>query len=108
MRPPVLKRNEGPLAAEELVCQTERIFTYLRCSDELKVTCAVFQLTEDVGHWWESQTRVMTKEQQQEGLTWNTFKEMVMGKFFPRAFRKEKEMELMNPVQGKITILEYE
>lgn len=39
-------------------------------------------------------------------LTWDEFKEMVIGKFFPRVYRKQKEMELMNLEQRTMTILD--
>ncbi|XP_057808695.1 uncharacterized protein LOC131023168 [Salvia miltiorrhiza] len=107
MAPPILRGNEGPLGTEEWMRQMERIFNYMRCRDDLKVTCAAFQLTDDAGHWWESETAALTEEQMR-ATTWRTFKEKVMGKYFPRAFRKQKEIELMNLEQGNMTILEYE
>ncbi|XP_057779913.1 uncharacterized protein LOC130998515 [Salvia miltiorrhiza] len=107
MAPPTLKGNEGPLGTEEWMRQMERIFNYMRCRDDSKVTCAAFQLIDDAGHWWESETAALTEEQVR-AISWRTFKEKVMGKYFPKAFRKQKEIELMNLEQGNLTVLEYE
>ncbi|XP_057803361.1 uncharacterized protein LOC131018663 [Salvia miltiorrhiza] len=107
MAPPILRGNEGPLGTEESMLQMERIFNYMRCRDDLKVTCVAFQLTDDAGHWWESETAALTEEQMR-AITWRTFKEKVMGKYFPRTFRKQKDIELMNLEQGNMTVLEYE
>lgn len=107
MGPPKLKGSEGPLVTEEWIFELERIFEHLDCTDAERVSCAIFQLTEDAGHWWQAQVRLMTRERRQS-LTWDEFKEMVMGKFFPRAYRKQKEMELINLEQGTMTILDYE
>ncbi|XP_057780098.1 uncharacterized protein LOC130998703 [Salvia miltiorrhiza] len=107
MAPPTLKGNEGPLGTEEWMRQMERIFNYMRSRDDSKVTCAAFQLIDDAGHWWESETAVFTEEQVR-AISWRTFKEKVMEKYFPKAFRKQKEIELMNLEQGNLTVLEYE
>lgn len=107
MGPPKLKGSEGPLATEEWIFELERIFEHLDCTDAERVSCAIFQLIEDAGHWWQTQARMMTRDRRRN-LTWEAFKEMVMGKFFPRAYRKQKEMELMNLEQGTMTILDYE
>ncbi|XP_057808412.1 uncharacterized protein LOC131022884 [Salvia miltiorrhiza] len=107
MAPPTLKGNEGPLGTEEWIRQMECIFNYMRCRDDSKVTCAAFQLIDDAGHWWESETAALTEEQVR-AISWRTFKERVMGKYFPKAFRKQKEIELMNLKQGNLTVLEYE
>ncbi|KAH6788538.1 hypothetical protein C2S51_003544 [Perilla frutescens var. frutescens] len=97
----------GPLAAEEWIRELERIFNYLGCPDAQKVTCAAFQFTEDAGHWWEPVT-LSINEEQQRNLTWTAFKKLVLGNYFPKAFRKQKEKELMNLEQGDMIILEYE
>ncbi|XP_057775343.1 uncharacterized protein LOC130994315 [Salvia miltiorrhiza] len=107
MAPPTLKGNEGPLGTEEWMRQMERIFNYMRCRDDSKVTCAAFQLIDDAGHWWKSETATLTEEQVR-AITWRTFKEKVMGKYFPKAFCKQKEIELMNLEQRNLTVLEYE
>ncbi|KAH6788127.1 hypothetical protein C2S52_007679 [Perilla frutescens var. hirtella] len=59
------------------------------------------------GHWWQSLARVMTAERRRN-LTWAKFKNLILEKFFPRAYRKQKELELINLRQGSMTVMEYE
>lgn len=51
-KPPTFNGRATPLAAEEWLRALERIFKYIACLDTRKVSCAVFQLTEDADHWW--------------------------------------------------------
>ncbi|XP_020992533.1 uncharacterized protein LOC110278632 [Arachis duranensis] len=56
-------------------------------------------------HWWQGVQRLL---QQDEGdIPWNTFKDEFYKKYFPRAARDAKEMELMQLKQGNTTIAEY-
>ncbi|KAH6807774.1 hypothetical protein C2S51_028882 [Perilla frutescens var. frutescens] len=106
-RPPTLKGREGPLATEEWLRELERIFVHIQCTDVQRVSCAVFQLAEDAGHWWESISRSMTEEEF-NNLTWEQFKEMIIEQYFPQSFRDEKENEFLNLKQGIMTVVDYE
>ncbi|XP_022868383.1 uncharacterized protein LOC111387969 [Olea europaea var. sylvestris] len=79
----------------------------MNCNDAQKVSCAKFMLTDDAGHWWESETRTRTTEQQRN-LTWNQFKESLMGKYFPQSLKDQKEVEFLQLTQGNLPLGEYE
>ncbi|KAH6777330.1 hypothetical protein C2S51_008642 [Perilla frutescens var. frutescens] len=55
MGSPRLKGNEGPLVTKEWIFDLERIFEHLECTDAENVSCAIFQLADDAGHWWQAQ-----------------------------------------------------
>ncbi|XP_022856555.1 uncharacterized protein LOC111377664, partial [Olea europaea var. sylvestris] len=79
----------------------------MNCNDAQKVSCAKFMLTDDAGHLWESETRTRTTEQQRN-LTWNQFKESLMGKYFPQSLKDQKEVEFLQLTQGNLPLGEYE
>ncbi|XP_057779774.1 uncharacterized protein LOC130998371 [Salvia miltiorrhiza] len=105
--PPRFNGRDGPLAAEEWLEELERIFTHINCSDEQKVSCAVFQLKEDARQWWKHFYRLLGEEDRNV-LNWKIFKEVVMNKYFPLSFREKKETEFFELKQGNMTIEEYE
>ncbi|XP_022874202.1 uncharacterized protein LOC111393033 [Olea europaea var. sylvestris] len=96
-----------PFAAEEWLRRLEGIFEHMNCSDAQKVSCAKFMLTNDAGHWWDSETRTKTAEQLCN-LTWGQFNESLMGKYFPRPLTDQKEVEFLQLTQGNLPLGEYE
>ncbi|XP_072076656.1 uncharacterized protein [Arachis hypogaea] len=59
----------------------------------------------DAQHWWQG---IQCLLQQDEGnILWDVFKEEFYKKYFPRATRKAKEMELMQLKQGSMSVAEY-
>ena len=48
--PPVFNGRGEPAVAEEWLRSLERIFTHIACTDAQKVSCAIFQMTEDADH----------------------------------------------------------
>ncbi|KAK6160496.1 hypothetical protein DH2020_003877 [Rehmannia glutinosa] len=105
--PPVFNGREEPAVAEEWLRALERIFTHIACTDAQKVSCAIFQMTEDADHWWESYCR--TRTQQQIGdLTWQEFKDVVIQNYLPLSYREKKRWEFIHLKQGSMTVIEYE
>ncbi|XP_057794396.1 uncharacterized protein LOC131010747 [Salvia miltiorrhiza] len=105
--PPRFNGRDGPLAAEEWLEELERIFTHINCTEEQKVSCAVFQLKEDARQWWKHFYRLLGEEDRNV-LNWKIFKGVVMDKYFPLSFREKKETEFFELKQGNMTIEEYE
>ncbi|XP_022891954.1 uncharacterized protein LOC111406814 [Olea europaea var. sylvestris] len=79
----------------------------MSCNDAQKVSCAKFMLINDAGHWWDSETHTKTAEQLCN-LTWNQFKESLMGKYFSRPLRDQKEVEFLQLAQGNLPLGGYE
>ncbi|XP_022859941.1 uncharacterized protein LOC111380569 [Olea europaea var. sylvestris] len=106
-KPPSFDGKGEPFAAEEWLRRLEGIFEHMNCSDAQKVSCAKFMLTNDAGHWWDSETRTKTAEQLCN-LTWGQFKESLMGKYFSQPLRDQKEVEFLQLTQGNLPPGEYE
>ncbi|XP_057775066.1 uncharacterized protein LOC130994046 [Salvia miltiorrhiza] len=92
--------------AEKWVRAVERIFSYIHCEDEDKVTCAAYQLVDEADFWWESVRRTIT-EKQWEIFTWEYFKNELYEKYIPGCYRQKKQNEFWNLKQGAGTVTEY-
>ncbi|KAH6787168.1 hypothetical protein C2S52_006720 [Perilla frutescens var. hirtella] len=52
--PPMFNGTSDPMDAEKWIRALERIFNFMACTDEERLSCAQFQLTDDADYWWES------------------------------------------------------
>lgn len=105
--PPRFNGRGGPEVAEEWLEELDNLFTHIDCSDKQKVSCAIFQFTEDASRWWKSFYRTLS-EDDIPLLTWKTFQKVVMDKYCSSTFLEKKETEFYGLAQGKSTIEEYE
>ncbi|XP_057791109.1 uncharacterized protein LOC131008233 [Salvia miltiorrhiza] len=106
-KPPTFDGLGDPADAEKWVRAVERIFSYIRCDDEDKVTCATYQLVDEADFWWESVKRTMTEEQW-ENFTWEDFKNELYEKYIPGCYRQKKQNEFWNLKQRAGTVTEYD
>lgn len=86
--PPRFNGRDGPLVLEEWTRELERIFAHMECTDPQKVSCAIFQLSDEAGHWWELHWRVVSGRY--PNLTWAQFKEEISEKYFPESYKEQK------------------
>ena len=72
-------------------------------SDATKIKPAAFQLKGESQVWcdWVRASRDL------KAVTWEEFRELLMGKFFPTSTRHAKAREFLELKQGKMTMLEY-
>ena len=72
------------------ICGSVRLKRYSApCPENRKVAYATFMLIGEAEVWWQGlQSMVAARE---EELTWESFKELFLGKFFPPSARLEKE-----------------
>ncbi|XP_015947227.1 uncharacterized protein LOC107472192 [Arachis duranensis] len=69
------------------------------------VEFATYVLEGEAEYWWQGIQQLL---QQNEGdIPWDSFRDEFYKKYFPRAARDAKEMELMQLKQGDMTIAEY-
>ncbi|XP_057790976.1 uncharacterized protein LOC131008093 [Salvia miltiorrhiza] len=106
-KPPTFDGLGEPADAEKWVRAIERIFNYIRCDDEDKVSCATYQLVDEADFWWESVRRTMTDEQW-EDFTWEEFKAELYEKYIPGCYRQKKQNEFYNLRQKTGTVTEYD
>ena len=72
-------------------------------SDTTRITLASFQLEGESQIWWEW----VTTSRDLETMTWDDFRRLFMGKYFPAFARYAKAREFLELRQGTMTVLEY-
>ncbi|XP_057747359.1 uncharacterized protein LOC130966561 [Arachis stenosperma] len=105
VKPPKFKGTLVATDADNWFRAIERSLRAQHVSEGQHVEFATYMLEGEAEHWWQGIQRLL---QQDEGdIPWNTFKDEFYKKYFPRAARDAKEMELMQLKQGNTTIAEY-
>ncbi|XP_057734316.1 uncharacterized protein LOC130949679 [Arachis stenosperma] len=105
VKPPKFKGTLVATDADNWFRAIERSLRAQHVPEGQHVEFATYMLEGEAEHWWQGIQRLL---QQDEGdIPWNTFKDEFYKKYFPRAARDAKEMELMQLKQGNTTIAEY-
>ncbi|CAL0314075.1 unnamed protein product [Lupinus luteus] len=104
-QPPRFEGGFAPKAANEWIQELEKIFRALMCADDQKVTYATYMLSKEADNWWEFTRRQMVHEHQV--VSWTTFKDKFLQKYFPADMKTKKEMEFLRLQQGSLSVGEY-
>ena len=92
------------MVADHWFRQIERILWAMKITfDTTQITLAAFQLGDESQIWWEW----VTTSKDLETMTWDDFRRLFMGKYFPASARHAKARESLNLRQGTMTVLEY-
>ncbi|XP_028086315.1 uncharacterized protein LOC114287238 [Camellia sinensis] len=102
MKPPEFEGGIEPLKAEAWVLENEKIFEVFPCTEAHMVLLATFTLKEEARRWW------MLVRNDNEGTTWDRFKEIFFEKYFSQCIRDRKVSEFEQLKQGNMTVAEYE
>ena len=102
-QPPTFDGSADPSIAEDWNKRIQRIFNFMRLSDEEKVMCAVNQLVKGASYWWDlvAQTEDVTT------MTWAQFLKLYNEKYLGEAVRTRKVHEFMDLRQGNLSVAEY-
>ncbi|XP_030519557.2 uncharacterized protein LOC115733021 [Rhodamnia argentea] len=106
LKPPKFSGSGDPEAATSWIEELEKAFASSRCTEEDKVTLAVYQLRGNASTWWRaSKDRVFP-----EGTVpaWNAFVETFNGKYFSDNAREQKMVEFLRPRRNHLSVDEYE
>ena len=80
----------------------------LECTDTQKVGYATFALQSSAERWWSSTEQLLRTELGRDTpITWEKFKEVFNGTYFPDVVRDYKVREFFDLVQGAMTVEEY-
>nr|KYP32285.1 hypothetical protein KK1_047066 [Cajanus cajan] len=103
--PPQFKGEANPEVADHWICELEKIFTVLGCSQERRLAYAVYMLIGEAEHWWRGTHYMLTAR----GVVvdWDCFRRMFLEKYFPESVRHAKEAKFMRLHQGRMTVSEY-
>ncbi|XP_016206505.1 uncharacterized protein LOC107646877 [Arachis ipaensis] len=101
-----LKVNPSKFKGTTVAIEADNWFRGIeRSLREQYVEFATYMLEGDAQHWWQG---IQLLLQQDEGnILWDAFKEEFYKKYFPRATREAKKMELMQLKQGSMSVAEY-
>nr|KYP39145.1 hypothetical protein KK1_039573 [Cajanus cajan] len=91
--PPQFKGDADPEVADHWICELEKIFTVLGCSQERRLTYVVYMLVGEAKHWWRGTHHMLTAR----GVVvdWECFRRVFLEKYFPESVRHAKEAEFM-------------
>nr|KYP39814.1 Transposon Ty3-I Gag-Pol polyprotein [Cajanus cajan] len=80
--PPQFKGDADPEVADHWICELEKIFTVLGCSQERRLAYAVYMLVGEAEHWWRGTHHMLTAR----GVVvdWECFRRMFLEKYFLR------------------------
>ena len=94
LNPPIFQGKAGadPSESEYWLEQIEKIFNFIGCREEEKITCATFMLGDEADHWWRTMQRTLPDPEGQgtPNITWAQFKELFNTKYFPLYTKLEK------------------
>ena len=84
--------------------QVQRVLEVMEITSNVtKIRLAIFHLEGESHVWWDW----VKASRNLEAMTWDEFRELFMGKFFPTSARHEKAREFLELKQGTMTVLEY-
>ena len=72
-------------------------------SDAMRIRLTAFQLEGESQVWWDW----VKASRNLEAMTWEEFRELFMGKYFPASARHAKAQEFLELKQGMMIVLEY-
>ncbi|XP_020208713.1 uncharacterized protein LOC109793665 [Cajanus cajan] len=103
--PPQFRGDADPDVADHWICELEKIFSVLGCSEERKLAYAVYMLTGEAEYWWRGTSQMMIDR----GVVvdWVCFKRVFLEKYFPESVRHAREAEFMRLQQGGMLVTEY-
>ena len=94
-----------PPEAESWLIKLRRIFDVMRCSEEDRLSFAIFLLEKKAYHWWQI---VELRYQGHAALTWAIFRKEFYDHYFPVVYQAIKRSEFLRLVQGYMSVEEYE
>ena len=90
--PPSFRGGGDPMIADHWFRQVERVLEAMEItSDVTKISLATFQLEGESQVWWDW----VKASRNSEAMTWEEFRELFMGKFFPASSRHAKAREFL-------------
>ncbi|XP_020209155.1 uncharacterized protein LOC109794103 [Cajanus cajan] len=103
--PPQFRSDADLEVADHWICELEKIFSVLGCSEERKLAYVVYVLTGEVEHWWRGTSQMLIDRGVVVG--WVCFNRVFLEKYFLESVRHAREVEFMRLQQGEMLVTEY-
>ena len=84
----------------------DRIFEIIDCIQIEKRRLAIFQLTYAAVDWWDTVKGTIGEDTIRE-LSWTTFKQVFLEKYFLETEKDKRERAFIDLVQGNMMVREY-
>lgn len=95
----------NPEGAVLWVEELEKIFGAMRCGEDQMISYATFMLIGDAEYWWKGTRQLLEAEGRE--ISWETFKEKFLEKYFLESVRKAKAVEFLLLKQGGMSVRDY-
>lgn len=105
LKPPSFTGGHDPLEAQYWLNKLNKIFKFVQCTEEQKVTFATYMFKGAADDWWEGARASMTAKG--NPMDWEHFQEVFLNRYFPKFIREQKEQEFMRLQQGGMSVAEY-
>ncbi|XP_016166429.1 uncharacterized protein LOC107609104 [Arachis ipaensis] len=105
VNPPKFKGTIVAIEADNWFRGIERSLKAQHVSEGQYVEFITYMLEGEAEYWWQGIQRLL--QQNECDIFWDTFRDEFYKKYFSRAARDAKEMELMQLTQGDMTIADY-
>ena len=94
MQPPSFNGEPNAEAAEHWLRRMKRILVGLNIPEKKRVSLVAYMLVDKADFWWKSMKRVYDTE----GMTWEEFERIFLGKYFGEVVKHAKRMEFEHPI----------
>jgi len=107
LKPPpfIVSGDNHPLEAQSWLDKLNKIFKFVQCTDEQKVTFTTYMLNRVADDWWEGARAGMNAKG--NPLDWEHFQEVFLNMCFPKFIGEQEEQEFMHLQQGGMFMAEY-
>jgi len=92
-KPSKFAGKSSPDEANAWLKECEKICRVIDCTDAQKLSFVSFLLVADVEYWWTGMQQLM--QTRGEEVTWTSFRERFLEKYFPASVRHEREAEFL-------------
>ncbi|XP_030443448.1 uncharacterized protein LOC115665748 [Syzygium oleosum] len=106
LKPSKFDGKSDPEAATRWIKELEKVFALLGCTEEEKVTLAVYQFQDNANDWWKAtRERIFPVGMV---LNWTGFVDTFNGKYFSESAQEQKMTEFLWLRQNQMTVDQYE
>jgi len=104
-KPSKFASKSSPDEADAWLKECEKICRVIDCTDDQRLSFVSFLLVADAEYWWTGMQQLM--QTRGEEVTWTSFRERFLEKYFPVSARHEREAEFLTFQQGNLTVQAY-
>ncbi|XP_014503127.1 uncharacterized protein LOC106763451 [Vigna radiata var. radiata] len=97
--------NATPDEADDWICNLEKIFEAIECTEGQKLVFATYMLVGEAEYWWRGVRRGM--DTRGEVATWEDFKARFLEHYFPASAKQQRESQFLALQQGSMSVQDY-